>query len=133
MANRTYDPQRISYYMHNEIPWEPLTDRSRIKLLHLSDSLYMAIVQWDAGYILDRWDGHDGEETVYVLDGTFADGGPLCGPGSVIRGHSGGGHQPGTTDGVTFLVVRSLVPGEREKIARYAPGGTENLPRRSKL
>jgi hypothetical protein len=53
------------------------------------------------------------EEIVYVLQGTFTDQYRSSGPGTVIRGEPGRSHQPGTPDGVTFMVVRSLAPGER--------------------
>jgi hypothetical protein len=39
------------------------------------------------------------------------------GPGTVIRGEPGSSHQPSTPDGVTFMVVRTLLPTERERIA----------------
>jgi anti-sigma factor ChrR (cupin superfamily) len=64
---------------------------------------------------------HGGAETVYVLAGTFVDQYRSSGPGTVIRGEPGSSHQPGTPDGVTFLVARTLAPGERERIAPRAP------------
>jgi anti-sigma factor ChrR (cupin superfamily) len=68
-----------------------------------------------------RLDEHGGEEIVYVLQGTFTDQYRSSGPGTVIRGEQGSSHQPGTPDGVTFMVVRSLAPGERERIAGPRP------------
>jgi hypothetical protein len=32
---------------------------------------------------------------------------------------AGSSHRPGTPDGVTFMVVRSLAPGERDRIAGH--------------
>jgi hypothetical protein len=52
-----------------------------------------------------------------MLQGTFTDQYCTSGPGTVIRGEPGSSHQPGTPDGVTFMVVRSLAPGERGRIA----------------
>jgi anti-sigma factor ChrR (cupin superfamily) len=60
-----------------------------------------------------------GEEIVYVLEGTFTDQYRSSRPGTVIRGAAGSSHRPGTPDGVTFMVVRSLAPGERARIAGH--------------
>lgn len=78
-----------------------------------------AIVQWDAGFELPGLDEHGGEEIVYVLEGTFTDQYRSSRPGTVIRGAAGSSHRPGTPDGVTFMVVRSLAPGERARIAGH--------------
>jgi hypothetical protein len=109
----------MSYTHEAEIEWEEQTPASRRKILRLEDDLYVAIVQWDAGFTLPVLDEHGGEETVYVLDGTFVDQYRSSGPGTVIRGEAGSSHRPGTPDGVTFFVTRRLAPGER---ARIAPG-----------
>ena len=106
----------MSYFQPDDIPWEEQGSLGRRKIIRLENDLYVALIQWDAGFKLGAVDYHGGEETVYVLDGTFNDGGPSCKPGSIIRGDAGSSHTPWTDDGVTFLVVRSLVPGEREKI-----------------
>lgn len=107
----------MRYFEQSDIPWEAQTALSRRKILRLEDDLYVAIVQWDAGFTLPGLDEHGGEEIVYVLDGTFVDQYRRSGPGTVIRGEPGSSHQPGTPDGVTFMVVRTLLPGERERIA----------------
>lgn len=107
----------MSYLAEADIPWETQTEASRRKILRLEDDLYVAIVQWDPGFVLPGTDHHGGEEMVYVLDGTFVDQYRSSGPGTVIRGEAGSSHQPSTPDGVTFLVVRTLAPGERARIA----------------
>jgi anti-sigma factor ChrR (cupin superfamily) len=107
----------MSYVLDEDIPWEQQTPASRRKILRIEDDLYVAIVEWDAGFTLPGLDEHGGDELVYVLRGTFVDQNRSSGPGTVIRGAAGSSHQPGTPDGVTFLVVRSLVPGERVRIA----------------
>jgi anti-sigma factor ChrR (cupin superfamily) len=107
----------MSYFLEADIPWEEQTPASRRKVLRLEDDLYVAIVQWDPGFTLPVLDEHGGEETVYVLEGTFVDQYRTSGPGAVIRGDVGSSHQPSTPDGVTFFVVRTLAPGERERIA----------------
>jgi anti-sigma factor ChrR (cupin superfamily) len=107
----------MSYFANDDIPWEEQTDRSRRKILRLEDDLYVAIVQWDPGFTLPANDEHGGEETVYVLEGTFVDQHRSSGAGTVIRGDAGSSHQPSTPDGVTFLVVRTLAAGERDRIA----------------
>ncbi len=112
----------FTYFMPNDIQWEVQTPHSRRKIIRLEKNLYVAMVQWDAGFKLPHVDHHGGEETVYVLEGTFYDGGPPCGPGSIIRGDAGTSHQPRTDDGVTFYVVRTLVDGDFERIA---PNGWE--------
>lgn len=104
----------MQHFVHNDIPWEAQSDKSRRKVLRLDDSLYVAVIQWDAGFTLPRFDEHQGEEIVYVIDGTFIDHAGACGPGSVVRGDAGSSHVPGTDKGCTFLIVRSLGPGERE-------------------
>jgi anti-sigma factor ChrR (cupin superfamily) len=80
----------------------------------------VAIVHWDPGFELPGLDEHGGEEIVYVLEGTFVDQNRSSTPGTIIRGEPGSSHRPGTPGGVTFLVVRSLVPGERDRIAGQA-------------
>jgi anti-sigma factor ChrR (cupin superfamily) len=62
-------------------------------------------------------DHHGGEEIVYVLEGTFVDQYRSSGVGTIIRGEAGSSHRPGTPDGVTFMVVRSLAEGEAARIA----------------
>jgi anti-sigma factor ChrR (cupin superfamily) len=110
----------MSYQDEADIPWEAQTPASRRKVLRLDEDQYVAIVQWDAGFELPGLDEHGGEEIVYVLAGTFADQYRSSGPGTVIGGEPGSSHRPGTPDGVTFLVVRSLAPGERDRIAGAA-------------
>ena len=117
---------KLTYFMPDDIQWEKQTDKSRRKIIRLEDDLYVALIQWDAGFKRADVDRHGGEELVYVLDGTFQDGGPACGPGSIIRGDAGSAHQPWTDDGVTFFVTRSLTPGEREKIE--VPPGSWKRP-----
>ena len=120
----TTEPQftpGMSYVHKDDIGWEQQTPASRRKILRIEDDLYVAIVQWDAGFTLPGVDEHGGEETVYVMEGTFVDQYRSSGPGTVIRGKPGSSHQPRTPDGVTFLVVRTLVPGERERIAPHVP------------
>src|ERR1700734_1248310 len=109
----------MSYLAENDIEWETQTPASRRKILRLDDELYVAIVQWNAGFELPGLDEHGGEEIVYVLEGTFTDQYRSSGPGTVIRGEAGSSHRPGTPDGVTFMVVRSLAPGERDRIAGH--------------
>lgn len=117
---------QMTYFMPSDIPWEEQTSQSRRKIIRLEDDLYVALIQWDAGFKRQDVDRHGGEETVYVLDGTFSDGGPACGPGSIIRGDAGSSHQPWTDDGVTFFVTRTLTPGEREKFE--VPPGSWKRP-----
>jgi anti-sigma factor ChrR (cupin superfamily) len=107
----------MSYAHETEIAWEEQGPASRRKILQLEDDLYVAIVQWDAGFALPRLDEHGGEEIVYVLEGTFVDQYRSSGPGTIIRGEAGSSHRPSTPDGVTFFVSRRLAPGERERIA----------------
>jgi hypothetical protein len=109
----------MSYLAEGDMEWEAQTPASRRKILRLEEDLYVAIVQWDAGFELPAVDEHGGEEIVYVLDGTFTDQYRSSGPGTVIRGKAGSSHRPGTPDGVTFMVVRSLAPGERDRIAGH--------------
>ena len=66
------------------------------KVLRLDDGLYVAIVQWDAGFELPALDEHGGEEIVYVLEGTFVNQHRSSGPGTVIRREAGSTHRPGT-------------------------------------
>ena len=54
-----------------------------------------------------------------MLEGTFTDQYRSSETGTVIRGAAGSSHPPGTPDGVTFMVVRSLAPGERARIAGH--------------
>lgn len=107
----------MSYVDIDAVDWEQQTPKSRRKILRLEDDLYVAIVSWDAGFTLPVLDEHGGEETVYVLQGTFVDQYRTSPAGTVIRGEAGSSHQPSTPDGVTFIVTRTLLPGEREKIA----------------
>ena len=107
----------MSYAHEADIAWEEQTPASRRKVLRLDDDLYVAIVQWDAGFTLSGVDEHGGEETVYVLDGTFVDQYRSSGPGTVILAEPGSSHRPSTPDGVTFFVTRRLAPGERDRIA----------------
>jgi anti-sigma factor ChrR (cupin superfamily) len=107
----------MSYWDIDTIEWEQQTPQSRRKILRLEDDLYVAIVQWDAGFTLPAVDHHGGEETVYILTGTFVDQYRTSGAGSVIRGEAGSSHTPSTPDGVTFFAVRRLTEGERERIA----------------
>jgi hypothetical protein len=83
----------MSYTHEDDIEWEQQTRASRRKILRIED----------------------------VLEGTFVDQYRSSGPGTVIRGEPGSSHQPSTPDGVTFMVVRTLLPGERERIAPRAP------------
>jgi anti-sigma factor ChrR (cupin superfamily) len=120
----TLEPQAtsgMSYLAGSDIDWEAQTPASRRKILRLQEDLYVAIVQWDAGFVLPGVDEHGGEEIVYVLEGTFTDQNRSSGPGTIIRGEAGSSHRPGTPDGVTFMVVRSLAPGERDRIAGRRP------------
>ena len=106
----------MTHFQPNNIPWEDQGGNGRRKILRLEENIYVALIQWDAGFKLPQVDIHGGEETVYVLEGTFQDGGPPMRPGSIVRGDAGSSHVPFTDDGCTFLVVRSLIPGEREMI-----------------
>jgi anti-sigma factor ChrR (cupin superfamily) len=110
----------MSYLAEGDMEWETQTPASRRKVLRLDDGLYVAIVRWDAGFELPGLDEHGGEEIVYVLEGTFVDQYRRSGPGTIIRGAAGSSHRPGTPDGVTFMVVRSLAAGERDRIAGRA-------------
>ena len=110
--------QGMTHFLPDSIPWEPQTSQSRRKILRLEDDIYVALIQWDAGFTLGHLDVHQGEETVYVMEGTFRDQAGTCGVGSVVRGDTGSSHIPGTDDGCTFFVVRSLAEGERESIER---------------
>jgi anti-sigma factor ChrR (cupin superfamily) len=109
----------MSYWDIDNIEWEQQTPQSRRKILRLEDDLYVAIVQWDAGFTLPVVDHHGGEETVYILKGTFVDQYRTSGTGSIIRGEAGSSHTPSTPDGVTFFAVRRLIPGEREQLAPH--------------
>ncbi len=115
-------PPEMSYWDIEEIEWEQQTPHSRRKILRLEDDLYVAIVQWDAGFTLPVVDEHGAEETVHVLDGTFCDQYRTSPAASIIRGAPGSSHTPSTPDGVTFYVIRRLVPGERDRIAPNWPG-----------
>jgi hypothetical protein len=42
----------MSYLAEADIEWEPQTPASRRKVLRLDEDLYVAIVQWDAGFRL---------------------------------------------------------------------------------
>ena len=109
----------MSYVAEGDIAWETHTPASRRKILLMDKDLYVAIVQWDAGFELPGLDEHGGEEIVYVLQGTITDQYRTSGAGAVIRGEAGSSHRPGTPDGVAFMVVRSLAPGERDRIAGH--------------
>lgn len=109
----------MSYVEFDDLEWEEQTPKSRRKILRLEDDLFVAIVRWDAGFTLPVVDEHGGEETVYILEGTFVDQYRTSGPGTIIRGEAGSSHRPSTPDGVTFIVIRSLVPGERQRIAPH--------------
>ena len=109
----------MSYLAEGDIEWETQTPASRRKILRLDDDLYVAIVQWDAGFELPGLDEHGCEEIVYVLEGKFTDQYRSSEAGTAIRGAAGSSHRPGTPDGVTFMVVRSLAPGERARIAGH--------------
>jgi anti-sigma factor ChrR (cupin superfamily) len=111
-AMTTLEPRAtpgMSYLAEGDLEWEAQTPASRRKILRLEEDLYVAIVQWDAGFELPGVDEHGGEEIVYVLDGTFTDQYRSSGPGTIIRGEAGSSHRPGTPDGVTFCqpAVRS--------------------------
>ena len=72
----TLEPQStpgMSYLAEDDIDWEVQTPASRRKVLRLDDDLYVAIVQWNAGFELPGLDEHGGEEIVYVLEGTFVE------------------------------------------------------------
>jgi anti-sigma factor ChrR (cupin superfamily) len=107
----------MSYFEDSDLEWEQQTPGSRRKILRLEEDLYVAIVQWDAGFTLPAVDHHGGEETVYILTGTFVDQYRTSRAGTVIRGDASSSHRPSTPDGVTFLAVRTLAPGERDLIA----------------
>src|SRR6201994_4159905 len=107
----------MSYLAENDVEGETQPPATPRKTPRLDDDLFVAIVQWDAGFELPGLDEHGGEEIVYVLQGTFVDQYRTSGPGSIIRGEPGSSHRPGTPDGVTFFVVRSLAAGERARIA----------------
>jgi anti-sigma factor ChrR (cupin superfamily) len=92
----TLEPQPtpgMSYLAEDDIAWERQTPASRRKILRLDEDLYVAIVQWDAGFELPGLDEHGGEEIVYVLQGTFTDQYRSSGPGTVIRGEAGSSHR----------------------------------------
>lgn len=98
-------------------PAERLFEPSRSSTQLLWRAVNLVISDRDAGFTLPVLDEHGGEETVYVLEGTFVDQYRTSDAGTVIRGAPGSSHQPGTPDGVTFIVTRTLLPGERERIA----------------
>ena len=136
MAAKKVDiPAMMSYFEENDMEWEQQTLMSRRKILRLEDDLYVALVQWDAGFTLPVLDVHGAEELVYVLSGTFVDQYRRSGKGTVIRGDPGSSHQPSTPDGVTFIVVRSLAPGERQRIAPHGqrPISQHQFLERSKI
>jgi anti-sigma factor ChrR (cupin superfamily) len=116
-TSQTLSVNGMTYSMADDMPWEAQSATSRRKVLRLDDDSYVALVQWDAGFTLPFLDVHRGEELVYVLDGTFVDQNQSSGPGTLIQAEAGSSHTPSTPDGVTFLVVRSLAPGDRERIA----------------
>lgn len=91
----------MSYVAEGDIAWETHTPASRRKILLLDKDLYVAIVQWDAGFELPGLDEHGGEEIVYVLQGTFTDQYRTSGAGAVIRGEAGSSHRPGIPDGAS--------------------------------
>ena len=109
----------MSYLAEGDIEWGTQTPATRRKILRLDDDLYVAIVQWDAGFELPGLDQHGGEEIVYVLEGEFTDQYRSSEAGTVIRGAASSSHRPGTRDSVTFMVLRSLAPGERACIAGH--------------
>jgi len=85
-ASTTSATPEMSYWDIEEIEWEQQTPHSRRKILRLEDDLYVAIVQWDAGFALPAVDEHGAEEAVYVLDGTFCDPYRTSPAGSITRG-----------------------------------------------
>ena len=79
----TMEPQStpgMSYLAEDDVEWEVQTPASRRKVLRLDDDLYVAIVQWNAGFELPGLDEHGGEEIVYVLEGTSSTNIAVPGP-----------------------------------------------------
>jgi anti-sigma factor ChrR (cupin superfamily) len=116
----TPESNSLMHVFHiDDLEWEVQTSKSRRKLLRLTDDFYLAVVRWDSGFTLPTVDEHGGEETIYVLEGTFVDEHAESGPGTVIRAEPGSSHRPGTRndEGCTYLIARRLVAGERERIA----------------
>ena len=109
----------VSYVREDDLPWEIQTPHSRLKVLRLDESLYVAIVEWDPGFAVPDDDHFGGEEIVYILRGTLADQYRASGAGTIIRAAAGSSHRRGTPDGVTFMVVRTLADGEQAQIAGH--------------
>jgi hypothetical protein len=84
----------MSYLAEGDIAWETQPPARRRKVLRLDEDLYVAIVQWDAGFERPGLDEHGGEEIVYVLQGTFTDQYRSSGPGTVIRSEAGSSTGP---------------------------------------
>ena len=70
-------------------------------------------------------DEHGGEEIVLRAPGTFTDQYRGSRPVTHIRGEAGSSHRPGTPDGVTFMVVRSLAPGGHSSARLALTRGTD--------
>ena len=110
----------MTYHTPNSLDWEVQSPQSRRKILKARPDLYIALVQWDAGYKLPNVDYHNGEELLYIVDGTFVDQHRASGRGTLIRCEKGTNHQPSTPDGCTFLVVREITEEERERLVPKA-------------
>ncbi len=112
-----------TYIDSTSAAWEDAGPGSRRLVLRSDDSNYVALVRWEPGFELPYVDRHGGEELVYVLDGTFVDEYGSSGPKTVIKNAAGTSHRPGTPDGVTFLVVRTLGGDESAPatVSRPAP------------
>ena len=79
----------MTYNDPNSLDWQQQTPKSRVKILKPDSGLYIALVQWDAGFQLPNRDHHDREELVYVVNGTFVDQHRASGPGTFIRCEAG--------------------------------------------
>jgi anti-sigma factor ChrR (cupin superfamily) len=106
----------MAYRDHATMDWEHQTPKSRRKILKSRPDLYLALIQWDAGFQLPAVDHHGGEELVYVVNGTFVDQHRESGPGTFIRCDPGTSHQPSTPDGCTFIVIRDITEAERQRL-----------------
>jgi anti-sigma factor ChrR (cupin superfamily) len=106
----------MAYLDDTTMDWEHQTPKSRRKILKGRSDLYVALVQWDAGFGLPIVDHHGREELIYVVKGTFVDQHRASGPGTFIRCDPGTSHQPSTPDGCTFVIIRDITEEEQQRL-----------------
>ena len=101
------------------IAWDSEMEGVRAKVLQLTDDLYVAIEQWDAGFTIPFLDKHGGHEYIYVIRGSVTDENGTSDAGPLQCFQPDTSHRPGTKEGSTTLVFRSLAAGEREGLMAY--------------